>query len=173
MKRSIPLIALTCLALLAPAAASASAPASARKLHCGAAAGTRLPAADFEGRMQAVSGTQRMSMRFEIQERIGKSPWSRAKSPALRWRRSAAGVRQFSFVQRVENLRLEGDYRVRVEFRWMGRGGRVLRSASRSSDSCPALEPFPAAELAGRAAGAVPAHPRGIASSRRYIATRE
>ncbi len=135
---------LTLLALAAPAVASASPSASARALHCQAAAGGGLPSADFEGHMKAVRGTSRMSMRFEVQEMVGGVPWTKVEAPALRrWRRSSARVASFSFVQRVENLRLEGAYRVVVSFKWLGRSGRVLRTATRVSDPCSAVEPVP------------------------------
>ncbi len=135
---------LVALLVLASAPGASASPASVRVLRCGVAAGSGLPWADFEGRQQAVRGTHRMAMRFEVQERLGKMPWTSVNAPALRrWRRSSPGVASFSFVQRVENLRLEGDYRVVVHFRWLARAGRVIRKARRASNACPAVEPFP------------------------------
>ncbi len=144
--RLVPLTAvmLTAVALASPTLASATPSASARALHCPAGAGGTLPSADFEGRMKAVHGTHRMAMRFEVQEKVGTNPWTRVYAPALRhWRRSSPGVAGFSFVQRVENLRLEGAYRVVVAFRWRDRSGQTVRRASAASDPCGAAEPPP------------------------------
>jgi len=143
--RLVPLtaIVLAAVALAAPTLASAAPSATARALHCPAGGGS-LPSADFEGRMKAVRGTHRMAMRFEVQEKVGKKPWTRVDAPALRhWRRSSPGVASFSFVQRVENLRLEGAYRVVVAFRWRDRSGQTVRRASHASDPCGAAEPAP------------------------------
>jgi hypothetical protein len=127
-----------------PAAAAADPGVSARALRCRTAAGSGMPSADFEGAMRAVPGTRRMSMRFELQERLAEGSWSTVRAPSLeRWRRSLPGVRAFSFVQRVDNLRLEGAYRVVVRFRWLGSGGQVIRATRRASNACRAVEPFP------------------------------
>ncbi len=137
-------VVLAAVALAAPTLVIAAPVASARAVHCPAAAGDGMPSADFEGRMKAVRGTHRMAMRFEVQERVGKTPWTQVKAPALRhWRRSSPGVAGFSFVQRVENLKLEGAYRVVVAFRWRDRSGRVIRTARDASDPCRAVEPVP------------------------------
>jgi hypothetical protein len=137
-------VVLAAMALAAPTLVMAAPAASARAVHCRAAAGDSLPSADFEGRMKAVRGTHRMAMRFEVQERIGTTPWTRVEASPLRhWRRSSPGVASFSFVQRVENLRLEGAYRVVVAFRWRDRSGQVIRVARDASDPCRAAEPVP------------------------------
>jgi hypothetical protein len=123
---------------------SADSTASARAVRCRDASGSGMPSADFEGTMRAIPGTRRMSMRFQLQEHFAAGSWVKVLAPALRrWRRSSAGVHDFGFVQRIENLRLEGAYRVVVRFHWLDRQGRVIRSAKRASNACPAVEPFP------------------------------
>lgn len=123
---------------------AASAAGSVRALRCGGLTSMGMPSAAFEGHMLSVTGTHHMSMRFELQERVGATAWAKVNASALNaWRRSHAGVRHFSFVQRIENLRLEGAYRVVVSFRWLDRSGRTIRTGRRASAGCPAVEPFP------------------------------
>jgi len=138
-------------ALLAPAAAAAElpAPASVSVVRCDRQAASGLPAGEYQGRMGAVTGTYRMSMRFDLQERVGAGPWTTVHSSPLKaWRRSHAGVRSFTYRQRVENLHPEAAYRVLVHFRWFDRAGRAIRVRDRNSGACPATAPILPAEPA-------------------------
>jgi hypothetical protein len=130
------------LLLAAPVGAAASAPAAVRVVHCDPEAATGLPAGEYQGRMSAVTGTYRMSMRFDLQEKVGEAPWRTVHAGALKaWRRSHAGVRSFSYLQRVENMHAESSYRVLVHFRWLDAAGRTIRSSDRGSGVCAATAP--------------------------------
>ena len=94
-------------------------------------------AAVFFGRMQAVPGTVRMGMRFTLVERLGREgEWEKVEVPTLRtWRRSALGVKTFTYRQKVEDLRAGGAYRASVQFRWYGATG-VLKTVTRQTRAC-------------------------------------
>jgi hypothetical protein len=115
---------------LSASVATASTPAAegplARVLDCEPAGTDR--EAVFFGRMAAIPGAARMSM---------KGAWEKVEVPELRpWRRSAPGVKVFTFKQRVKDLRAGGAYRALVQYRWLSAGGTLLRSSSRQTGAC-------------------------------------
>ena len=146
MRRVAPLIVLLALAL--PAGAQAQAPPlRARLAACqsGPAASDRT--ATFVGSMPAVAGTKRMWMRFDLFARVAPaSDFAAVKAPKLGvWQKSASGrvSSGFVFTQRVQGLTGPASFRAQVRFRWYGRAGKLLRSATRTSAICkqPDLRP--------------------------------
>ena len=90
--------------------------------------------------MPAVAGTKRMWMRFDLFERVAPATdFAAVKAPKLGvWQKSAPGRASsgFVFTQRVQGLTAPGSFRAQVRFRWYGKGGRLLRSATRTSAIC-------------------------------------
>jgi hypothetical protein len=140
MRRAV-LIASLALALAVPAAAQAQAPPLRVRLAAcqrGPAATDR--AATFVGSMPAVAGTKRMWMRFDLLMRVAPATdFAPVKAPKLGvWQKSAPGRASsgFVFTQRVQGLTAPAWFRAQVRFRWYGKGGKLLRSATRTSAIC-------------------------------------
>ena len=124
-----------------PPARSAQAPPLRVKLSAcqsGPAADERT--ATFVGSMPAVAGTTRMWMRFDLFERIAPATgFAAVKAPKLGvWQKSAPGRASsgFVFTQRVQGLTAPASFRAQVRFRWYGKGGKLLRSVTRTSAIC-------------------------------------
>ena len=118
-------------------AAGKRAPASVRVADCSISERESDSSASFEGRMRIVPGAVRMAMRFTLLERFGNERLHPVRVPELNaWRRSEPGVRVFAYTQRIRALDTGGTYRARVEFRWYGRDGRVIRSARKVTRPC-------------------------------------
>ena len=139
MQRAALIVTLALLAL--PAGAQAQAPPLRARLsacHSGPAAMERT--ATFVGSMPAVAGTKRMWMRFDLFERVAPATdFAAVKAPKLGvWQKSAPGRASsgFVFTQRVQGLTAPAWFRAQVRFRWYGTGGRLLRSATRTSAIC-------------------------------------
>jgi hypothetical protein len=116
------------------------APASVKVVSCSPAQGSAV----FYGRMRAVEGAERMSMRFTLLERSDAGRYHPVKAPRLaRWRRSRAGVAAFGYRQRVRGLAEDAVYRVRVDFRWHDADGAVVLRAQRRSRACSQAGPLP------------------------------
>ena len=93
--------------------------------------------ATFLGRMRSISGTDHMAMRFTLLERFGDEKLHPVDFPELRaWRFSKPGVRDFRFKQTVTALQGGGEYRTRVEYRWLDADGNLQRKAVRTSRAC-------------------------------------
>jgi hypothetical protein len=136
---ALPIALLVALAL--PAGAQAQAPPLRAKLaacQSGPAASQRT--ATFVGSMPAVAGTKRMWMRFDLLARTAPATsYVAMKVPKLGvWQKSAPGRvgSGFVFTQRVQGLTAPAWFRAQVHFRWYGKGGRLLRSAARTSAIC-------------------------------------
>lgn len=120
-------------ALALPAGAGAATPASVKVASCDPAART----ASFDAKMRSVDGAKQLSMRFALLERFGGGDFEPIAAPGLGvWRRSAASARAFAYTQNVNGLRPGGEYRTRVEFRWTGARGKVLKRLKRLSPDC-------------------------------------
>jgi hypothetical protein len=139
MQRAALILTLVLLAL--PAAAPAQAPPLRAKLSAcqsGPAATDRT--ATFVGSMPAVAGTKRMWMRFDLFARVAPATdFAAVKAPKLGvWQKSAPGrvSSGFVFTQRVQGLTAPGSFRAQVRFRWYGKAGKLLRSATRTSAMC-------------------------------------
>jgi hypothetical protein len=136
VRRLAPLIAV--IALTAPAAAHAQAPPLRAKVT--ACSSGPLPTdrvAAFTGSMPAIKGTSRMWMRFDVLAR-GTKGFAPLKAPGLgAWQKSAPGhPAGFVFTQRVQALPTPGSFKALVRFRWYGKGGKLLRSATRETQIC-------------------------------------
>jgi hypothetical protein len=93
--------------------------------------------AAFYGRMQRLTGAERMAMRFTLLERGDDQRFAPLRAPALaRWRRSKPGVRAFGYRQRVRGLTDGSLYRMQVDFRWYDEEGEVVRRTRRRSGTC-------------------------------------
>jgi hypothetical protein len=139
MQRAALILTLVLFAL--PAAAQAQAPPLRAKLSAcqsGPAATDRT--ATFVGSMPAIARTKRMWMRFDLFARIAPATeFAAVKAPKLGvWQKSAPGrvSSGFVFTQRVQGLPAPAAFRAQVRFRWYGKGGKLLRSATRTSSIC-------------------------------------
>jgi hypothetical protein len=94
--------------------------------------------ATFSGEMTAVTGTARMAMRIEVQERIpGEELFHTVSAPGLGvWRGSAPSVKIYQYVKQVTNLSSPADYRALVRFHWLNDKGYVIRRAERHTLQC-------------------------------------
>jgi hypothetical protein len=129
--------ALAIAAAVAPGAPAAVPVSSVHVTDCqtGSDAAHRL--ATYHAQMQAVSGTARMSMRFQLIQRVpGASPRQVADSGLGAWHRSRSGVKKFGYSQTVKGLEAGVLYRSAVQFRWFDSSGRVIRRAKVMSGSC-------------------------------------
>jgi hypothetical protein len=142
LRRLIILAVLT--AALAPAASAqaghhrASFKAPGVKLaECRSGDATDVRSATFMGRMRALKGTDRMAMRFTLLERFGDEKLHPVDFPELRaWHFSKPGIRDFRFKQTVTGLQGGGEYRMRVEYRWLDAAGNLQRKTQRTSAAC-------------------------------------
>jgi CARDB len=137
--RRLPLL-IALLSLAAPAAAHAQQPPLRAKLT--ACSSGPLPSdrvATFTGSMPAIKGTRRMWMRFDVRAHTGEETgFAALKVPGLGvWQKSVPGrPGGFVFTQRVQALVAPGAYKAVVRFRWYGKGGKLLRTASRETAAC-------------------------------------
>jgi hypothetical protein len=99
--------------------------------------------ATFAGEMTAISGTARMAMRIEVQERMpGEELFHNVSAPGLGvWRGSEPGVKIYKYVKQVTNLSSPAIYRALVHFHWLDEEGRVIRRAERRTSKCEQLAP--------------------------------
>jgi hypothetical protein len=104
---------------------------------CEVGATAKQRSATFYARMDAVKGTNVMSMRFTLIDRAGDGPPTVVDSPALaQWRKSRPAVSRFGYAQSVAGLTAGGVYAVQVQFRWTDAHNHVIRTVKRTSDSC-------------------------------------
>jgi hypothetical protein len=140
-------LAVTAVAIARPAGIAA-APAGVKKVDCRKGDSPQSRSATFEGRMQALPGTRRMWMRFTLLQRGAQGPFTPVQERDLKpWRKSRRGVGSFNYSQTVNNLRSGATYRMRVSFRWLGRGGKLIRTARRISGVCAQSGPLPNLEI--------------------------
>jgi hypothetical protein len=94
--------------------------------------------ATFSAEMTAVTGTARMAMRIEVQERSpGEELFHTVSAPGLGvWRGSAPGVKIYQYVKQVTNLSFPADYRALVRFHWLNDKGYVIRRVERHTLEC-------------------------------------
>jgi hypothetical protein len=94
--------------------------------------------ATFSGQMTAVSGTSRMTMRIDVQERAtGEAFFHTLNAPGLGvWRRSASGVKIYKYLKQVTNLPAPAAFRAVVSFRWMNDQGHSIKRAERHTPIC-------------------------------------
>jgi hypothetical protein len=94
--------------------------------------------ATFGGEMTAVSGTLKMSMRIEVQERLpGEAEFHAVSVPGLdTWRSSDEKVKVYKYLKQVTNLSAPASYRAVVQFRWLSAKGRLIKHAERLTERC-------------------------------------
>lgn len=144
---------------------------SAKVVECnrGATAEERL--ATFRAGMVKVKGTTRMSVRLTLEESVAGGRYQAISAPGLGvWRKSRKRVRAFAYRQRVKALAEGSAYRVKVQYRWHGRNGDVLKTSQRRSRSCRQTDPLPnlrVQRIGGRAADAPGKVRYGISVSNR------
>jgi hypothetical protein len=95
-------------------------------------------AATFSAEMTAVTGTARMAMRIEVQERLpNEELFHTISAPGLGvWRGSAPGVKIYQYVKQITNLSFPADYRALVRFHWLNDKGYVIKRAERLTAKC-------------------------------------
>jgi CARDB len=88
--------------------------------------------------MRVVRGTKRMGIRFVVFEhRAGQAGYSAVQAPSFGvWLLSKRGVPAFSYVRRINGLDAPATYRVRVGYRWYGKGGKVVKTSSHVTKTC-------------------------------------
>ena len=93
--------------------------------------------ATFRAAMRRLPHTERMWMRFTLQERVGDGRFRTVRAPGLgTWRKSHPHVRRFSHRQRVLELAEGAAYRTVVGFRWYDGDGELIRRTRRRSKPC-------------------------------------
>jgi hypothetical protein len=101
--------------------------------------------ATFTAQMLATPATQKMGLRFELQERMhGETDFHTVIAPGLSaWQHAEPGVKIYKYVKQVTNLAAPAAYRAVVRFRWSGEKGRVLKRAELHTQKCvqPTLSP--------------------------------
>jgi hypothetical protein len=107
--------------------------------------------ATFSGEMTAISGSARMAMRVEVQERMpGEALFHTISAPGLGvWRGSDAGVRTYRYLKQVTNLGAPALYRAAVRFRWLNAKGRLIRHMERRTPACAQPAPPPTSSTTG------------------------
>jgi hypothetical protein len=103
-------------------------------------------AATFFGEMTAITGTARMAMRIDLQQRMpGDVSFHTVSASGLGvWQRdSAAKVKVWKSIQTVTNLSAPAVYRALVRFRWLNAKGHVIKHEERLTSKCaqPAAPP--------------------------------
>ena len=93
--------------------------------------------ATFRAAMRRLPHTERMWMRFTLQERVGDGRFRTVRAPGLGgWHKSRPEVRRFSHRQRVLELAEGSAYRTVVGFRWYDGDGELIRRTRRRSKPC-------------------------------------
>jgi hypothetical protein len=92
----------------------------------------------FSGEMTAVTGTARMAMRIEVQERLpSEELFHTVSAPGLGvWRGSAPGVKIYQYVKQVTNLSSPAVYRALIRFHWIDDKDHVIRRSERHTSTC-------------------------------------
>jgi hypothetical protein len=131
------LIAALVLVVGAPADALAGKTTTARVIECKTGDSAETRSATFMGRMRTIAGSDHMTMRFTLLERFGDEKLHPVALPELRfWRQSRPGIREFRYKQTVTGLEGGGQYRTRVEFRWLDASGNLVRKAQKTTPAC-------------------------------------
>jgi hypothetical protein len=102
--------------------------------------------ASFVGSMPAMSGAERMQMRFDLQRRqADEKLWHRLLGVQGFgvWESALPGRAGFVFHKRVDGLQVPASYRAIVHFRWTGANGTIVRRARKRTAVCnqPDLRP--------------------------------
>lgn len=92
----------------------------------------------FAGQMVAITLTQRMMMRIDVQERSpGEESFHTVSAPGLGvWRSSETGVKVYKYFKQVTNLPAPEVFRGVITFRWIAAKGHLLRQTVRHTQTC-------------------------------------
>lgn len=116
-----------------PAAAAAARAASVSLTSCT----PKERAADFEARMEQISGAVRMKLRYTLEARKPGRLWRRVAAPELAgWRSADPQTTRFISERHVTELVGPASYRALVRFRWIDEDGHVVARARARSRSC-------------------------------------
>lgn len=153
------------LALAAPAGADDAPRLRAVVSACQTGADPASRTAAFTASMPAAGDTDRMAIRFDLQQRtLDGGVWQRVPAPSFgRWERSRAGVAGFVYTKDVHGLTAPGEYRAVVRFRWWSTDGDV-RNVRRVTRSC--RQPDPRPDLLAGPLTAAPTATAGLATYR-------
>jgi hypothetical protein len=102
----------------------------------GAAADDRVVV--FQASMPADPPAVRLAMTFELQQRLADDDdFQTLDAPNFGdWQKSKERASGYIVDKRVQGLAPGTAYRVVVRFRWYAKGGKILRSAKRTSPMC-------------------------------------
>jgi hypothetical protein len=117
---------------------AAARPAGVVRVACTTSTVQAQRTATWQGRMRRVARAHTMQMRFKLQARQrGQATWAAVAGENLgQWQTSLPNVRRYVFDKQVKNLPAGAAYRVLVEFRWLDRAGKALRSLKLRSRAC-------------------------------------
>ena len=119
--------------LLVPGSALAAGPATVTLSACTPKERT----AEFEARMDQISGAVRMKLRYTLEARKPGRLWRRVAAPEMGgWRAAALETTRFVSERRVTQLVGPSTYRALVRFRWIDEDGDVVARAKVRSRSC-------------------------------------
>ncbi|MFL5849896.1 MAG: hypothetical protein ACJ76R_13260 [Solirubrobacteraceae bacterium] len=134
--RRLALIVAASLASLAVPAQAAESPEAARLIRCHPHLSQAKRFAIFEGEMTGSTMT-RMEIRFDLLRADPGGEFLRVEAPGLGvWNRAEAGVVDYRYRKRVENLPAPASYRALVRFRWRKPGGGVVRRGHALTEVC-------------------------------------
>jgi CARDB len=138
---AVPLMILAAALPAAPASATGAgaAPASVKVADCS----VEDSSAAFYARMRAVPGTDRMWLRFTIEEKHGGDYEPLSARGLSSWHKSKPGVAAFGYRQTVRGLQPGGVYRAKVSFRWYSATGELLERTRRTSRACRQFDEVP------------------------------
>ena len=125
------------LALTAATPAAAGTLATAKVVQCSTGQSPAKRLAVFRGAARPAAATDRMWIKFTLQESSGGSRFRAVAAPGLGvWRKSRSGVQRFAIRQRVLALAHGASYRVAVRYRWYTADGELIHRARRISRAC-------------------------------------
>jgi CARDB len=116
--------------------------------------------ASFYARMRPVPETERMWMRFTVEERHNGAYRPLRVRGLSRWHKSNPGVSAFGYRQTVRGLQPGGAYRARVSFRWYSATGELIERTRRTSRVCRQFDDVP--NLTSAVAGYEPTKVPGV-----------
>src|SRR5919106_2905123 len=137
----VPLMILAAALPAAPATAevAGAAPATVKVADCS----VEESSAAFYARMRTVPDTDRMWLRFTVQEKHAGA-YESLEAPGLsRWHKSKPGVAAFGYRQTVRGLQPGGVYRAKVSFRWYSATGELLERTRKLSRACRQFDGVP------------------------------
>jgi hypothetical protein len=103
----------------------------------------------FRAEMRELPTSERMRMRFDLSERVGRNSWRAVEAPGLGvWRYAQPDVARFAYRQRIEALQRGTAYRVTVTFQWHDAAGELVERQVATSPVCRQGGPLPNVRVA-------------------------